>query len=165
MTGTNIYALFIARAVRFMRCLFLIDYTLTRGAQQGSLLATNLAGRNNHRCPEEGKRKETRPSRVLGSPSDQMTWPGEMLEPMTGIDAAPPPVALKERRPLMAPKEKFSTETQVQQLKQEGFSQEQIDRLLALRALSTQGGSHEEDPQRKRQEFIRWLYLQGRLQS
>jgi hypothetical protein len=65
----------------------------------------------------------------------------------------------------MAPKEKFSTETEVQQLEQEGFSQEQIDSLLALRALYAQGVYQEDDPQRKRQEFIRWLYLQGRLES
>jgi hypothetical protein len=65
----------------------------------------------------------------------------------------------------MAPKEKFSTETEAQQLEQEGFSQEQIDSLLALRALYAQGVYQEDDPQRKRQEFIRWLYLQGRLES
>ena len=65
----------------------------------------------------------------------------------------------------MAPKEKFPTETEMQQFEQEGFSQEQIDSLLALRALYTQGVFHEDDPERKRQEFIRWLYLQGRLES
>ena len=65
----------------------------------------------------------------------------------------------------MAPKEKFPTETEVQHLEQEGFSQEQIDGLLALKALYNQGVSQEDDPQRKRQEFIRWLYLQGRLES
>ncbi len=65
----------------------------------------------------------------------------------------------------MAPREKFPTETKVQQLEQEGFSQEQIDSLLALRALYTYGVYHEDDPERNRQEFIRWLYLQGRLES
>ena len=65
----------------------------------------------------------------------------------------------------MAPREKFPTEMKVQQLEQEGFSREQIDSLLALRALYTQGVYQEDDPQRKRQEFIRWLYLQGRLES
>jgi hypothetical protein len=65
----------------------------------------------------------------------------------------------------MASREKFSTETEGQQLEQEGFSQEQIDSLLALRALYTQGVYHEDDPERNRLEFIRWLYLQGRLQS
>jgi len=53
----------------------------------------------------------------------------------------------------------------VQQLEQEGFSCEQIDSLLALRALYTHGVYHEDDPEHKRQEFIRWLYLQGRLES
>ena len=65
----------------------------------------------------------------------------------------------------MAPREKFPTETEMQQFEQEGFSQEQIASLLVLRALYTQGVYHEDDPERKRQEFIRWLYLQGRLQS
>ena len=65
----------------------------------------------------------------------------------------------------MAPREKFPTETQVQQLEQEGFSREQIDSLLALRALYTRGAYHEVDPERKRQAFVRWLYLQGRLES
>jgi hypothetical protein len=53
----------------------------------------------------------------------------------------------------------------VQQLEQAGFSLDQIDGLLALRALYTQGAYHEADPERMRQEFVRWLYLQGRLES
>ena len=66
----------------------------------------------------------------------------------------------------MAPQKKFPTETETQQLEQEGFSQDQITGLLALRALYTQGVyQQEDDPERNRQEFIRWLYLQGRLQS
>jgi hypothetical protein len=66
----------------------------------------------------------------------------------------------------MAPRKKFPTETEMQQLEQEGFSQDQITGLLALRALYTQGVyQQEDDPERNHQEFIRWLYLQGRLQS
>ena len=65
----------------------------------------------------------------------------------------------------MAPQKKFPTETETQQLEQEGFSQEQIAGLIALKALYTKGLYHEVDPERERQEFIRWLYLQGRLQS
>jgi hypothetical protein len=65
----------------------------------------------------------------------------------------------------MAPREKFPTETKVQQLEQEGFSCEQIDSLLALRALYIHGVYYEVDPEHERLEFIRWLYLQGRLES
>jgi hypothetical protein len=65
----------------------------------------------------------------------------------------------------MAPKEKLPTETEVNQLEQEGFSQEQIDSLLVLRDLYTNGFFHEVDAERERREFIRWLYLQGRLES
>ena len=55
----------------------------------------------------------------------------------------------------------LSTITDVQQLKHVGFSQEQIVYLERARDHYQQGADHE----RKRQEFIRWLYLQGRLQS
>ncbi len=65
----------------------------------------------------------------------------------------------------MAPQKKFPIETETQQLEQEGFSQEQIAGLIALKALYTKGLYHEVDPERERREFIRWLYLQGRLQS
>ena len=65
----------------------------------------------------------------------------------------------------MAPRKKLPTETEMQQLEQEGFSHDQIAGLLALKALYTQGVYHEDDPERNRQEFIRWLYLQGRLES
>ena len=65
----------------------------------------------------------------------------------------------------MVPRKKFPPETDMQQLEQEGFSHDQIAGLLTLRALYTQGVYQEDDPERNRQEFIRWLYLQGRLQS
>jgi hypothetical protein len=65
----------------------------------------------------------------------------------------------------MAPRKKFPTETETQQLEQEGFSYDQIAGLFTLKSLYTQGVYHEDDPERNRQEFIRWLYLQGRLES
>lgn len=65
----------------------------------------------------------------------------------------------------MAPQKKFPTERETQQLAQEGFSHEQIADLFTLKALYIQRIYHDDDPERNRQEFIRWLYLQGRLQS
>ena len=65
----------------------------------------------------------------------------------------------------MAPQKRFPTGTETQQLEQEGFSHDQIADLLALKALYNQGIYHEDDPDRNRQEFIKWLYLQGRLES
>ena len=65
----------------------------------------------------------------------------------------------------MAAQKRFPTGTETQQLEQEGFSHDQIAGLFTLKALYTGGIYHEDDPERKRQEFIRWLYLQGRLQS
>jgi hypothetical protein len=66
---------------------------------------------------------------------------------------------------VIAPRTTFPTEEEVQNLQQAGFSHDQIAGLLTLRALNIQGAYDEDDPERKRQEFIRWLYLQGRLES
>jgi hypothetical protein len=65
----------------------------------------------------------------------------------------------------MASQKRFSTETETQQLEQEGFSRDQIAGLFTLKALYNLGVYHEDDPERNRQEFIRWLYRQGRLES
>lgn len=54
---------------------------------------------------------------------------------------------------------------QVQLLEQEGFSCKQIAYLFRIKALYQQGVYYEASPEDKRQEFVRWLYLQGRLES
>ena len=59
----------------------------------------------------------------------------------------------------------FPTMTDVRQLEQVGFSREQIVVLLSLKALYQRGAYHVADPEYKRQAFVRWLYLQGRLES
>ncbi len=51
------------------------------------------------------------------------------------------------------------------QLEQVGFSREQIAGLVRVKALYQRGGYDEVNPEHKRQAFVRWLYLQGRLQS
>lgn len=51
------------------------------------------------------------------------------------------------------------------QLEHVGFSSEQIASLLSIKALYKRGAYHEDIPERKRLEFVRWLYLQGRLES
>ena len=51
------------------------------------------------------------------------------------------------------------------QLEHMGFSNEQIAGLLSIKALYQRGAYHEDNPERKRLEFVRWLYLQGRLES
>ena len=59
----------------------------------------------------------------------------------------------------------FPTTTDVWQLVRVGFSSEQIIGLVRIKALYQQGVYHEANPEDKRQAFIRWLYLQGRLKS
>jgi hypothetical protein len=62
-------------------------------------------------------------------------------------------------------REQFPTITDVQQLEQVGFSREQIAGLERVKALYQRGAYHEANPEQKRQAFVRWLYLQGRLES
>jgi hypothetical protein len=62
-------------------------------------------------------------------------------------------------------REQFPIMTDVQQLEQMGFSSEQIAGLLRVKALYQQGAYHEATPEHKRLAFVRWLYLQCRLES
>ena len=62
-------------------------------------------------------------------------------------------------------REPLPTITDVRQLEQVGFSSEQIASLFSIKALYHRGAYHEDNPEYKRQAFVRWLYLQGRLQS
>jgi hypothetical protein len=62
-------------------------------------------------------------------------------------------------------REPFPTITDVRQLEQAGFSRDQIAGLFRVKARFQQGALLEDNPEYKRQEFVRWLYLQGRLES
>ena len=61
--------------------------------------------------------------------------------------------------------EQLPTTTEVRQLEYVGFSSEQIAILFRVKALYQQGAYHEATPEYKRLAFVRWLYLQSRLQS
>ena len=61
--------------------------------------------------------------------------------------------------------EPYPTMTDVRQLEHVGFSSEQIAGLQRVKALYQRGAYHEATAEYKRQAFVRWLYLQGRLQS
>ena len=56
-------------------------------------------------------------------------------------------------------------EADKRQLEHVGFSSEQIAGLLSIKALYQRGAYHEDNPEHKRLEFARWLYLQRRLES
>jgi hypothetical protein len=62
-------------------------------------------------------------------------------------------------------REQFPTMADVRQLEHMGFSGEQIAGLERVKARYQRGAYQEDEPSHKRQAFIRWLYLQGRLQS
>ena len=61
--------------------------------------------------------------------------------------------------------EPLPTITDVRQLEQVGFSGEQIASFERVKALYQRGAYYEDNLEYKRQAFVRWLYLQGRLQS
>ena len=62
-------------------------------------------------------------------------------------------------------REQFPTMMDVRRLEQVGFSSEQIAGLERVKALYQRGAYDEANPEHKRQAFVRWLYLQGRLES
>jgi hypothetical protein len=70
---------------------------------------------------------------------------------------------LREQFPTM--KDHPTWEAGHRQLEQVGFSREQIAGLFRVKALYQRGAYHEATPEHKRQAFVRWLYLQGRLES
>jgi hypothetical protein len=69
----------------------------------------------------------------------------------------------RERFPTM--KDLSAWEADNRRLEQVGFSREQIAGIVRVKALCQRGIYSEANPEHKRQAFIRWLYLQGRLQS
>ncbi len=62
-------------------------------------------------------------------------------------------------------REFYPTMTDVRQLEHEGFSREQIAGLFRVKALYQRGVYYEANPEYNRLAFVRWLYLQGRLES
>ena len=87
------------------------------------------------------------------------------LDPGVGCHTARDPSAQRQGRMTMELREPFPTMTGVRQLKQVGFSREQIAGLLSLKVLYQRAAYHEANAEHKRQAFVRWLYLQGRLES
>ncbi len=55
--------------------------------------------------------------------------------------------------------------TDIQRLERVGFSREQIAGLFRVKVLYQREAYHETNSEYKRQAFVRWLYLQGRLES
>ena len=62
-------------------------------------------------------------------------------------------------------REPFPPMTEVRQLEHMGFSREQMAGLFRIKALYQRGAYNEANHEYKRLAFIRWLYLQGRLES
>jgi len=74
-------------------------------------------------------------------------------------------MAQRYRRTPMELQEQIPTRTEIRNLEHVGFSSEEIASLLRVKARYQRGAYHEVTPEYKRLVFVRWLYLQGRLQS
>jgi len=61
--------------------------------------------------------------------------------------------------------EQIPTMTEIRNLEHVGFSHEEIASLFRVKVLYRRGAYDEATPEDKRLAFVRWLYLQGRLQS
>ena len=70
---------------------------------------------------------------------------------------------LREQFPTMT--DHAAREADNRQLEHVGFSSERIADLFRVKALYQRGAYHEATTEYKRQAFVRWLYLQGRLES
>lgn len=62
-------------------------------------------------------------------------------------------------------REQFPTMRDVRHLEQVGFSKDQIADLLRVKVLYQREASDKASSERKRLEFVRWLYLHGHLES
>jgi hypothetical protein len=62
-------------------------------------------------------------------------------------------------------RKQIPTGTEIRNLEHVGFSSEEITSLFRIKARYQRGAYHEATPEYKRLAFVRWLYLQGRLQS
>lgn len=65
----------------------------------------------------------------------------------------------------MTHQDQFPTTTDVQLLEHGGFTREQITEIVNLKERYQQETHYETSAEHKRQEFVRWLYQRGRLQS
>lgn len=54
---------------------------------------------------------------------------------------------------------------EIQQLQEQGFSQEQIDLLLRYQNNYENGTYRDEPPEYRRLDFIRWLYTNGKIEE
>ena len=66
----------------------------------------------------------------------------------------------------MLPAESIITQREeIQQLQEQGFSQEQIDLIVRYRNNYEDGTYRDEPPEYRRLDFIRWLYTNGKIEE
>jgi hypothetical protein len=66
---------------------------------------------------------------------------------------------------MLPTKSTITYDEEIQQLSEQGFDQDQIALLMAYRTDYGNGTYHDDPPEQRRLEFVRWLYQQGKLKA
>ncbi len=59
----------------------------------------------------------------------------------------------------------ITLDEEIEQLKAQGFSEEQVAAMLSYREQYTTGLYKDESPEYRRLDFIRWLYTTGKIED
>lgn len=66
---------------------------------------------------------------------------------------------------MLPAKSTISSDEEIQQLREQGFDQDQIAFLTAYREHYSSGTYRDNPPEQRRLEFVRWLYQQGKIEA
>ncbi len=66
---------------------------------------------------------------------------------------------------MLPAKSSISSDEEIQQLREQGFEEEQIALLLTYREHYSSGTYRDNPPEQRRLEFVRWLYQRGKIEA
>ncbi|HEY7419986.1 MAG TPA: hypothetical protein VH593_32710 [Ktedonobacteraceae bacterium] len=66
---------------------------------------------------------------------------------------------------MLPAKSTISSDEEIQQLREQGFDQDQITFLMSCRDHYSSGTYVDNPPEQRRLEFVRWLYQQGKIEA
>jgi hypothetical protein len=66
---------------------------------------------------------------------------------------------------MLPAKSTISSDEEIQQLRDQGFDQDQITLFMAYRERYSSGTYRDNPPEQCRLEFIRWLYQHGKIEA
>lgn len=66
---------------------------------------------------------------------------------------------------MLPAKSSISSDEEIQQLREQGFDEDQITLLIAYRERYASGTYSDNPPEQRRLEFVRWLYQRGKIEA